>query len=191
MGRKSNPERRALVAEMLEQRLPLAEIARRLEVTISTVWYYACGLGYKPDPKFNRRYDWTAVQAYYDAGHTVRECRESFGFANQTWNDAVRRGDVRARPRATPLEELLALGPARHRLNLKKRMIKAGLKDGSCEECGITDWRGRPLSMALHHVNGDGRDNRLENLRLLCPNCHSQTENFAGKAVVRSIRPVA
>ncbi|MEA2353631.1 MAG: hypothetical protein QOJ14_2045, partial [Thermoleophilaceae bacterium] len=50
---------------------------------------------------------------------------------------------------------------------------------------------GRPLSMALHHVNGDGRDNRLENLRLLCPNCHSQTENFAGKGVVRPIKPAA
>ena len=35
--------------------------------------------------------------------------------------------------------------------------------------------------MALHHVNGDGSDNRLENLQMLCPNCHSQTENFAGR----------
>ena len=67
-------------------------------------------------------------------------------------------------------------------MNLKNRTVRAGLKDGSCEECGVADWRGRPLSMALHHVNGDGRDNRLENLRLLCPNCHGQTENFAGRA---------
>src|SRR4051795_12100253 len=97
MGRKTNPERRARVAEMLEEGLGLAEIARRLEVTIPTVWHYACGLGYTPDPKFNRRYDWHAVQAYYDAGHTVRECRDHFGFANQTWNDAVKaRRRVRA-----------------------------------------------------------------------------------------------
>jgi hypothetical protein len=89
-----------------------------------------------------------------------------------------------------PIDELLVAGTYRGRENVKARILRAGLKDGSCEECGITEWRGRPLSMALHHVNGDGRDNRLENLRLLCPNCHSQTDNFAGKGVVRSIRPV-
>jgi Zn finger protein HypA/HybF involved in hydrogenase expression len=165
MARRTNPERRARV-----------------------VWRYACGLGYRPDPKFNRRSDWAAVEAFYDAGRTVRECREQFGFANQTWNNAVKRGDARARARATPLRELLAVGARRHRLNVKRRMIDAGLKDDRCEECGIADWRGWPLSLALHHVNGDGRDNRLENLRLLCPNCHSQTENFAGRGVVRSIR---
>jgi 5-methylcytosine-specific restriction endonuclease McrA len=190
MARKTNPERRARVAEMLDQGLGLAEIARRLGVSIPTVWHYACGLGYQPDQKFNRRYDWDEVQRYYDAGHTVRECREHFGFANQTWNNAVRRGDVRAR-RPTPIEDLLVSGRPRNRSHIKLRILRAGLKDGSCEECGIVEWRGRPLSMALHHVNGDGHDNRLENLRLLCPNCHSQTENFAGRGVVRHIEPAA
>jgi transposase-like protein len=191
MARKTNPERRARVAEMLEQGAGLAEIARALGVTISTVWHYACGLGYEPDPKFNRRYDWDEVQRYYDAGHSVRDCREHFGFAKQTWNNAVKRGDVRPRARAIPIADLLATGRARNRYHVKLRIMRAGLKDGSCEECGITEWRGRPLSMALHHVNGDGRDNRLANLRLLCPNCHSQTENFAGRGVVRKLEPVA
>ncbi|MEA2388845.1 MAG: hypothetical protein QOG41_1618, partial [Thermoleophilaceae bacterium] len=86
---------------------------------------------------------------------------------------------------------VLVSGRPRNRSHIKLRLLGAGLKDGSCEDCGITQWRGRPLSMALHHVNGDGRDNRLENLRLLCPNCHSQTENFAGRGVVRPIKPAA
>jgi hypothetical protein len=69
MARRTNPERRAQIAEMLARGLGLAEISRMLDVSISTVWHYACGLGYKPDPKFSRRYDWREVQRYYDAGH--------------------------------------------------------------------------------------------------------------------------
>jgi hypothetical protein len=60
-------------------------------------------------------------------------------------------------------------------------LVAAGLKEERCEICGIGTWCGRPLAMALHHRNGDGLDNRLENLQLLCPNCHSQTENFSGR----------
>ena len=59
--------------------------------------------------------------------------------------------------------------------------MATGLKDNRCELCGIDSWRGEPLSLALHHVNGDPNDNRLVNLELQCPNCHSQTENFAGR----------
>jgi 5-methylcytosine-specific restriction endonuclease McrA len=165
--------------------------ARKLGISPSTVSYHARRLGYPVHEKCRRRYDWSEVQRYYDAGHTVRECAEHFGFSKQTWHSAALRGAVRPRPRAIPLGELLVGNRKRGRFNLKIRLLRAGLKDGRCEECGLMDWRGRPLSMALHHVNGDGRDNRLENLRLLCPNCHSQTENFAGKGVVRPIRPVA
>jgi len=76
-------------------------------------------------------------------------------------------------------------GMKSNRYNIKLRLIGAGLKGNRCEAGGLTDWLGRPLSMALHHVNGDGDDNRLENLELLRPNCHSQTENFAGRNVRR------
>src|SRR2546421_10519052 len=102
MRGRRNPERRARIADLLDRGWTLGRIAKELNVSIPTVWHYACGLGYVPDQKFNRRYDWAEVQRYYDAGHTVRECREHFGFANQTWNSAVRRGDVRAR-KPTPI----------------------------------------------------------------------------------------
>ena len=64
---------------------------------------------------------------------------------------------------------------------IKQRLIAAGVKRNRCEDCGLDRWRGSPLSLSLHHVNGERHDNRLENLRLLCPNCHSQTPNFGSK----------
>jgi len=62
---------------------------------------------------------------------------------------------------------------------LKLRLIKEGLKLNQCEICGCKDtWQGKPISLELHHINGDHFDNRLENLQILCPNCHSQTDTF-------------
>ena len=59
----------------------------------------------------------------------------------------------------------------------------------ACATCGNTgEWRGLPLTLQLHHVNGVYDDHRLENLRWLCPNCHSQTESFAGKGTAVGLR---
>lgn len=66
---------------------------------------------------------------------------------------------------------------------LKLKLIKEGIKENKCEICGLSQWRGKPLTCQLHHINGNNKDNRLENLQMLCPNCHSQTENYCGKAV--------
>jgi hypothetical protein len=186
MGRR-NDTRLAQVAVLLESGMSGAAIARELGVSAPTVCYYARKLGVASDSKVKRRYDWAAVQRYYDGGHSITECQLHFGFSRKTFYDATLRGAVVTRPQATPLDVMLVSGRVRNRGNLKRRLIAAGLKDGTCEECGIGEWRGRPLSLALHYVNGDGLDNRLANLRLLCPNCHSQTDNFAGKGVVREL----
>lgn len=63
---------------------------------------------------------------------------------------------------------------------LKNRIINAGLLEYKCSLCGnIGEWNGKPLSLQLDHINGIHTDNRIENLRILCPNCHSQTETFS------------
>lgn len=126
-----------------------------------------------------RRYDWAEVQRYYDEGHSYYECRRRFGFCSAAWYKARERGEIASRPLGRPISELLLLGKSRY--NIKLRLLKAGILTNRCEECGLSEWRGKPLSIQIDHINGVRNDNRLENLRMLCPNCHSQTETFASK----------
>ena len=65
---------------------------------------------------------------------------------------------------------------------LKEKLISSGLKENKCELCGLDSWFGKRLVCQLHHINGDNTDNRIENLQILCPNCHSQTDNYCGQA---------
>jgi hypothetical protein len=170
---------RARVESLLAVGLSCARIAQELGLSRATVSYHARNLGRPRDAKAARRYDWSAIQQYYDAGHSVSECQQRFGFARESWNKAARRGAIQPRPQLMSIEALLAAPRCRN--HLKRRLLAAGLKVNACEECGINIWRGRPLSLCLHHINGRGHDNRLENLQLLCPNCHSQTPNFSGR----------
>ena len=71
---------------------------------------------------------------------------------------------------------------------LKKRLYREGLLAEICSKCGIKDWLGQSLALHLDHINGVHTDNRLENLRILCPNCHSQTNTYAGKNKHKYIR---
>ena len=82
------------------------EIAGTLGVSRSTVCYHLRRGGQAPDERFSRRYDWAAVQRYYDEGRSIAACRERFGFSRGTWTDAALRGDVVSRPQGMPLEEL-------------------------------------------------------------------------------------
>jgi hypothetical protein len=130
-----------------------------------------------------RRYDWADVQAYHDEGHTFRQCRLEFGFCAAAWTKARERGELKPHKHAMPIAQLLT--GRRNRTHIKTRLLRAGLLENRCEECGLIEWRGKPLSMHIDHINGIGHDNRLENLRMLCPNCHSQTETYSGRNMKR------
>lgn len=79
-------------------------------------------------------------------------------------------------------EEIFIIQGTYSRSKLKARIIRDNLIPYKCEQCGLIEWQGKKLSLHLDHINGVRDDNRLENLRFLCPNCHSLTETYCGKA---------
>lgn len=67
------------------------------------------------------------------------------------------------------------------RKTFRDRLFESGLKEYKCECCGISEWQGKPITLQVHHINGNHFDNSLENIQILCPNCHSQTDNYCAK----------
>jgi hypothetical protein len=76
------------------------------------------------------------------------------------------------------LEEHLCKGSTTKSSKLKLILFKHGLKINKCECCGIETWNNLPIVMQLHHIDGDPTNNTIENLQILCPNCHSQTDTY-------------
>lgn len=101
-------------------------------------------------------------------------------FTGQGW----RRGTSR------PLAEILVLGVSMpDTARLRRRLITEGIKEPRCGVCGLTEWNGVPIPLELDHINGRRDDNRLENLRLICPNCHAQTPTYRGRNIGRYSSP--
>jgi Zn finger protein HypA/HybF involved in hydrogenase expression len=90
--------------------------------------------------------------------------------------------------RAKPLEEILVENSEFVNTNyLKKRLIRENRKESRCEKCLNSTWNELPISLELEHCNGINTDNRIENLKLLCPNCHAQTPHYRGRNKLSSL----
>lgn len=98
---------------------------------------------------------------------------------------------IKSKPRVDmkKLDAVLVQNSWVSRGSIKSRMINANLLDTKCAVCGISSWLDKALTLQLDHINGISSDNRAENLRLLCPNCHSQTDTYCGRNKIRYPKP--
>lgn len=126
-------------------------------------------LGYRPSGGVHR----------YLRGEISRVGASTEHFRGQAWAQGRRRP---ARGPVQPLDAILVRDSTYgNSSRLRERLIASGLKTRRREVCGIAEWQGVPLPLALDHINGDPRDNRLQNLRILCPNCHALTDTWCGR----------
>jgi Zn finger protein HypA/HybF involved in hydrogenase expression len=80
-----------------------------------------------------------------------------------------------------PLEEILQKNTNYNSNKLRKRLIKEGIKEHKCECCNLSEWLGEPIPIELDHTDGNHYNNTLDNLKILCPNCHAKTPTYRGK----------
>lgn len=111
------------------------------------------------------------------AYRTIRRKIEEFGLDTSHFSKKIDKIQLRS------IETTLIYNPnLKYRVScdyLKKVMLESGIKhECSDTECKITSWKNKPITLEVDHVDGNWQNNRLDNLRFLCPNCHSQTSTF-------------
>lgn len=179
---------RDIVIKLLKERVTYKEISRITGLCKGTISYYNTKY-VKNQNKFSRRYnvDWSRVQEYYNQGHSKIECMSMFDISSGVFYRAIHSGKldigyVNTLERENMLYTKLVPNSNTNRGHLKKLLIRKGLLRNECYICGqAPEWNGKELVMVIDHINGIHNDNRLENLRLLCPNCNSQTDTFSGR----------
>ena len=100
-------------------------------------------------------------------------------FTGQGWNVGL----IFKPNKSKDINDILTTNSYYQSGKLKKRLFESNLKKEQCEICGRTEWNGQKIPLELHHINGDNTDNRINNIQIICPNCHALTNNYRGKNI--------
>jgi hypothetical protein len=184
------------VQELLRQGYTNRRIRRELGVGSATVTYHAKKLGISTARR--PTYMWTAVQAAIDNGATFRDLHPIFGLSSTTFYHAVRTGKVtrpgrlsgRLQTYLTPeqLSERLAGKSGRGpRWRMKQKLLETGRLKYECALCKLSKWLGEVLPLRLDHIDGDGTNFSLSNLRLLCGNCDSIQATYCHRNIKKPV----
>lgn len=115
--------------------------------------------------------------------HINRLGLDTSHFTGQLWSKGKSKDKDFINSSASSLDDIFSNKVGIKSSYLKERLIKAGLKERKCEACKRTEWEGQPIPTELHHKDGNHNNNSLDNLQILCPNCHSLTDSYRGRGV--------
>jgi hypothetical protein len=131
-------------------------------------------------------------------GHHTNISRriKAYGLDTSHFSPVIRTERQRYNQRRRTAEEILVEEASAHTTRVPSSRLKRALRELGVEErcasCGIeTLWLGEPLPLEVDHIDGNWRNNRMENLRLLCPNCHSTTDSYRGRSKGRVGSPAS
>jgi len=136
---------------------------------------WCCSKSYNSCPEARRKNSCGLKKAYNEGRIDAREI-----YKNKS-EDAKKRQAWSNGKCLKNIKDVFCKNSNTGRALLKRYILKNKLMETKCAICGIDIWNGKEISLQLHHIDGDKTNNLIENLQLLCPNCHSQTDNFCGK----------